>query len=63
MVKFSSVISILQLSPDYYNQIEHRVLSKSSDLFNVFIIAHEFGRDNSLALVTKTLKQAKQKGH
>jgi putative transposase len=36
-------------------------LSTIKDLFDGFIIAHEFGRENSLTLVTKTLKQAKQK--
>lgn len=36
-------------------------LSTIKDLFDGFIVAHQLGRANSLALVLNTLKQAKQK--
>lgn len=36
-------------------------LSTIKDLFDGFIVSHLVGRDNSLALVLNTLKQAKQK--
>jgi transposase InsO family protein len=36
-------------------------LSTIKDLFDGFIVAHQVGRENSLALVLNTLKQAKQK--
>jgi transposase InsO family protein len=36
-------------------------LSTIKDLFDGFIVAHQVGKDNSLALVLNTLKQAKQK--
>jgi transposase InsO family protein len=36
-------------------------LSTIKDLFDGFIVAHEVGTQNSLALVLNTLKQAKQK--
>jgi len=36
-------------------------LSTIKDLFDGFIVAHEVGTENSLTLVLKTLKQAKQK--
>ena len=36
-------------------------LSTIKDLFDGFIVAHQFGRHNSVRLVTDTLKQAKHK--
>jgi putative transposase len=36
-------------------------LSTIKDLYDNFIVAHEFGKDNSVALVQKTLRAAKQK--
>ncbi len=36
-------------------------LSTIQDLFDGFIVSHQFGRENSLGLVLNTLKQAKQK--
>lgn len=36
-------------------------LSTIQDLFDGFIISHQFGRENSLALVLRTLQQAKHK--
>jgi putative transposase len=36
-------------------------LSTIKDLFDGFIVAHQFGRRNSVGLVTNTLKQARQK--
>jgi len=36
-------------------------LSTIKDLFDGFIVAHQFGRDNSINLVTQTIKQAKWK--
>jgi transposase InsO family protein len=36
-------------------------LSTIKDLFDGFIVAHEFGRENSQALVNKTLQKATQK--
>jgi transposase InsO family protein len=36
-------------------------LSVIKDLFDGFIVAHVFDRNNSIALVTKTLRQAKQR--
>jgi len=36
-------------------------LSTIKDLFDGFIVAHQLGKENSLALVLNTLKQAKQK--
>jgi putative transposase len=36
-------------------------LSTIKDLFDNFIVAHEFGRDNSIALVQQNLRKAKQK--
>jgi putative transposase len=36
-------------------------LSTIQDLFDSFIVSHQFGRENSLGLVLNTLKQAKQK--
>ena len=36
-------------------------LSTIKDLFDGFIVSHQVGRDNSLALVLNTLRQAKQK--
>ena len=36
-------------------------LSTIKDLFDGFIVVHQLGKENSLALVLNTLKQAKQK--
>ena len=36
-------------------------LSTIKDLFDGFIVAHQLGRDNSIGLVTQTIKQAKWK--
>ncbi|MGZ6346898.1 MAG: IS3 family transposase [Anaerolineales bacterium] len=36
-------------------------LSTINDLFDGFIVAHQFGRDNSISLVTGTIKLANQK--
>ena len=36
-------------------------LATIQDLFDGFIVSHQFGRENSLGLVLNTLKQAKQK--
>ena len=36
-------------------------LSTIKDLFDNFIVAHEFGRENSVALVQQNLRKAKQK--
>jgi transposase InsO family protein len=36
-------------------------LSTIKDLFDGFIVAHRFERENSIALVTRTLQQARQK--
>jgi transposase InsO family protein len=36
-------------------------LSTIKDLFDGFIVAHQFGRDNSVSLVTRTIKLAKLK--
>ena len=38
-------------------------LSTIKDLFDGFIVAHQVGTENSLALVLNTIKQAKQKEH
>jgi len=44
-----------------YTQQGWAYLSAIKDLFDGFIVAHQFGRDNSIGLVTRTLKLAKQK--
>ncbi|MBL7164096.1 MAG: IS3 family transposase, partial [Anaerolineales bacterium] len=36
-------------------------LSTIKDLFDGFIVAHQFERSNSIGLVTKTVKQSQQK--
>ncbi len=36
-------------------------LSTIKDLYDNFIVAHQFGRENSVALVQQTLRKAKQK--